>query len=834
MAAPSSLPRACPPPLDHPPHSRPEFARERRLLNRLVALAVLVWTGAVGGSLYLNVRLHSDTADAMAHHKAVDSFNKDLALRIWASGKGGIYLEQGDETPPLAELAFLPDRDLTAGGKQLTLYDPASMLRNLNHQVGDLYGIPGRIVGLHPFNPANAPDAWERKALAAFQAGAREVMEVVEDDGREYLRLMRPMRMLGNCLKCHAHQGYEPGVVQAGIGVVVPLDEFRAAATAANRVSALSHGGFWLLGLVGIGVARQRVSRQIGERNATLAELELSARVFEDGLQAIMITDAQGHILRVNGMFTELTGYVADEVVGFTPARLRSDHHPGEFFDEMWRQLRETGRWTGEVWNRRKSGELFASWESISALRDAQGRTYGYIAMFQDVTDQKASSERIFQLAHYDPLTRLPNRQLFADRVEHAILRAAQGQGQHALLFIDLDQFKRINDTAGHYSGDRLLMEVARRLQTCLRANDTVGRLGGDEFAVLMEDVADPLEVERVSERILTALAQPVRLDGRDWYIGASIGISLHPRDGDDLETLLKNADTAMYRAKSEGRNRFRFFNSAMAEQAALAVARDTALRLALENRGFTLHFQPQICLSSHRIVGVEALLRWPRADGLVSPAEFIPWAEESGLIIPIGRWVLTTACAQIADLRRRLGHPLRLAVNISAVELSQPDFLDQVDAALAAAGLPPEALELEITESAAMTDIQHGRTLFDTLAGRGIALAIDDFGTGHSSLAYLKQLPVDCLKIDRSFVRDTPGDREDCAIVRTIISMSRTLNLRVVAEGVETREQLDFLRDEGCDVVQGWYFARPLPLAELEQRLRDEDRRQGAAGELV
>jgi diguanylate cyclase (GGDEF)-like protein/PAS domain S-box-containing protein len=582
------------------------------------------------------------------------------------------------------------------------------------------------------------------------------------------------------------------------------------------RLMAASHGVIWLLGVTGIALALARVRRHLDQRLADLAELELSARVFDDGLQAIAITDVGGRVLRVNPMFSELTGFPPEAVLGRDIALIEPDDQTAEATAEKWRELKAEGSWIGENWKRRRDGDAFAVWESASAIEAADGGHLSYIFMFQDITDRKLFSQRLEHLAHYDPLTRLPNRRLLADRVGHAIQRAGRSQGQHALLFIDLDQFKRINDTVGHAAGDKLLTVVATRLTGCVRASDTVARLGGDEFAILLEDIGEPFDAERVAEKILAALAAPVCLEDRDWYIGASIGIGLSPRDGEDMSTLLKNADTAMYRAKEDGRHCFRFFNEGMAEQAALRVARETALRLAVQNEAFELHYQPQIDLASGAATGVEALIRWRHEGVLVPPMEFIPLAEETGLIVPIGRWALASACRALADLAQAGQGGLKLAVNISAIELKQADFVEQVVLALAQSGLPADQLELEITESTMMVDVTRVASVLDSLAAMGVGTAIDDFGTGYSSLAYLKQLPVDYLKIDRSFVRDVPRDKEDSTIVRAILTMSRTLGLKVVAEGIETEEQMAFLREEGCQIGQGYLIARPLPLADL------------------
>lgn len=799
--------------------------RDLHLLRRGVWIVVILWSVLVGISLFANIKIHYQNAHLQAHNTAMDHFRKDLAFRLWATGRGGLYIEVQEETPPIAYLNFLPDRDIaTADGKHLTLYDPASALRHLSRLHGDLYGIPSRIVSPRPFNAANLPDAWEARAIEAFRRGAEEITEVTEFQGRPHLRIIRPVRTLQSCMKCHAQQGYQVGAINAGIGVAVDLKDFTDAARHAALVSAASHGGFWLIGLIGIGFGTRRLRQQWQENQDHMAETSLAAQVFENGLQAVIITDAQARIVRVNRMFTELTGYSPEEVIGKTPALLKSERHEPPFYKEMWRAMLDEGRWMGEIWNRRKNGQIFTVWQTISSVRDESGNVRYFISMFQDITDQKEVNDHIYMLAHFDALTMLPNRQLMSDRIDHAVERARRQEQMLALLFVDLDQFKKINDTLGHGAGDRLLAVAAKRLMNCVRTSDTVARLGGDEFAILLEDIDEPADIERIGEKVLKEIAMPIELEGREWYIGASIGISMFPKDGNDLSSLLKNADTAMYRAKHEGRNRLCFFDETMAEQAALRLTLETALRLALERQAFTLHYQPQIDIASGKTVGVEALIRWQRDGTLVSPAEFIPLAEETGLIVPMGQWMIATACREILELTRELGYGLRLAVNISAREIVSPSFLDDLRAILERTGMPAHWLELEITESIAMHDITKTATLLKNVSALGMTIAIDDFGTGHSSLAYLKQLPVDYLKIDRTFVRDIPGDKEDSAIVRTIITMSRTLDVQVIAEGVETEEQLEFLRQEGCDLAQGYYLSKPIAIADLKTFLRQHD----------
>ena len=465
----------------------------------------------------------------------------------------------------------------------------------------------------------------------------------------------------------------------------------------------------------------------------------------------------------------------------------------------------------GDIWLR--------SNVALSQDEDGTPRVRGVMV---DVTAQKVSEQRLFQLAHYDSLTNLPNRQTFSERIRHAIAVASRRRSNLAVVFVDIDHFKTINDSLGHETGDRVLRVVAERIASVLRESDTVARIVGDEFVILLEEgseSADSFDV--VAGKLAKSVAQPITINGYDLYVELSMGICVFPQDGGDSETLLRNADTAMYKAKSSGRNCWRFFDESMARSVARKLELETALRRAVERDEFTLMYQPQVALDSGKVVGVEALLRWNRPNiGMVAPLEFIPLAEESGMIVSIGNWVLETACAQAAQWLREDRMELRMAVNISARQIYHKDFVSQVARTLTMTGLPAEFLELEITESSILENLDETVRKLQQLKMMGMTIAIDDFGTGYSSLSYLKQLPIDRLKIDRSFVKDTPEDRDDCAIVRTIVAMSKSLGLSVIAEGVETREQVDFLRAGGCNEIQGYLISRPMPAAELESKL--------------
>jgi diguanylate cyclase (GGDEF)-like protein/PAS domain S-box-containing protein len=789
-----------------------------RTINRLTVLVLTGWTVLAAGSLAWNWQREHDAAMELAQNTARANFFKDQAFRFWASEKGGVYVElrPGSKTQPSPYLAHLPDRDISStDGKHLTLMNPAFMLREMMDQYADLYGVRGRITGLKALNPNNLADPWEAEAIHAFERGVKEVSAVVDIQGEPHIRLMRPMVMTPDCMKCHAQLGYRVGDIRGGVGVAVPLREYLEIANKAHRVNLMTHGSLWLLGVVGIGVGYRRSRKYLQERQQTLAELALAAQVFENGLQGTLITDANGRILRVNHMFSEITGYSPEEAIGETPRLLKSDHQSPEFYQTMWQSLTAHGSWQGELWDRRKNGEAFAAWQSISSVRDSDGNITYYIGMLQDVTEQKRASERIQHLAHYDILTGLPNRQLFHDRLQHAVTRASRDQSALAVLFVDLDRFKYINDSLGHYAGDQVLRITAERLSSCVREADTVARLGGDEFTILIENVGQISEVERLVERLLQTLAEPITLAERDLFIGASIGIALFPRDGTAAETLLKNADTAMYRAKAGGRGRACFFDEAMSQATLRRIALTTALRYSIEREELVLYLQPQAGLAKQRIQGFEALLRWQSAEhGWVMPNDFIPLAEESGQIIAIGEWVLDNACREAMRWSSRADGP-NIAVNVSAIQLLEKGFVDQVATILQQTGLPPGRLELEITESAVMDQIDQAVIALERLKRLGVCIAVDDFGTGYSSLSYLKRLPVDRLKIDRSFVKDLPDDTNDAALVRAIVAMAHSLGLETVAEGIETEAQRAFLAALGCDHYQGYYLSRPLPADE-------------------
>jgi len=567
------------------------------------------------------------------------------------------------------------------------------------------------------------------------------------------------------------------------------------------------------------------LSRDITQRKQAESDLRIAATAF-NSQEGVAITGADERVLRINPAFTEITGYTADEAIGKKLDFLNSGKHAAIFYESMWASIQQTGAWRGEIWNQRRNGDIFPSYCAVTAVKGDDGTVTHYVNSFTDITQRKATEEEINKLAFYDPLTALPNRRLLLDRLRQALSLSARSGRTGALQFIDLDNFKTLNDTLGHDMGDRLLQQVARRLTQCMRQGDTVARLGGDEFVVLLEELSkNPEEAaamaKTVGEKTLAAINQPYRLAGLEYHITPSIGITLYNDHHESTDELLKQADLAMYQSKAAGRNTLRFFDPTMQAVVTARASMEADIRQGIHKAQFLLYYQPQIDREGNTL-GAEVLLRWPHPQrGMVSPGEFIPLAEDTGLIIPLGNWVLETACTQLvrwaSDVRMA---KFSLSVNVSARQFRQPDFVSYVLDLLDYTGANPRRLKLELTESLLVNDVEDTIEKMTTLKNRGVGFSLDDFGTGYSSLSYLKRLPLDQLKIDQSFVRDLMTDANDASIARTVITLGHSLGLSVIAEGVETEDQKNFLAQQGCDAYQGYLLGRPMPLAEFEQRM--------------
>jgi diguanylate cyclase (GGDEF)-like protein/PAS domain S-box-containing protein len=562
--------------------------------------------------------------------------------------------------------------------------------------------------------------------------------------------------------------------------------------------------------------------KEILSHKKTGEQLHVAANAIENAAEGVMICDSEERIISVNKAFSRITGYAGEEVLGTTPDTLLGDDESRAKRADISRHVVDVGHWKGELWSRRKDGERYLEQCSVTAVKDDAGRLVNFIVLFSDVTKQKEDELRLQFLAHHDPLTGLLNRSLFQQRCEEALMLAERKATKAAVIFIDLDHFKTVNDSLGHAYGDDLLKQAAGRLVECVRKTDVVGRLGGDEFIVLLNEVGDSGDVALIAKKILERLTASFTVAGREIFVSASLGISWFPDDGQNAATLIQNADAAMYAAKEQGRNNYQFFSAEMNAQALEILMMASNLRLAIERQELVLEYQPRIDLKNGKVMGVEALVRWNHPTlGRIMPGQFIGIAEKTGLIEPLGNWVLKKACDQMIEWRASGIAPSRIAVNLSARQFMQSELTERIEAVLQETGLEPQALEVEVTESMVMHDPQRAAVILQRLKEMGVAIAIDDFGTGYSSLSYLKRFPIDYIKIDQSFVRGIPRDAEDVGITNAIIAMAKTLGVKLIAEGVDNAEQLAFLKQEGCNEGQGYLISSPMPAEALRRFLR-------------
>ncbi|RRV09304.1 phosphodiesterase [Pseudomonas sp. v388] len=588
-----------------------------------------------------------------------------------------------------------------------------------------------------------------------------------------------------------------------------------------NRMNGL---GWVLFSTVMIYMVRSRVPASVRVREQPPRQPEdhdrvrLAAAVFDSTREGVLVSDAGGNITHVNRAFVEITGYQPEEVLGFNPSKFKSGRHGPEFYRHMYRSILSVGEWSGEIWNRRKSGEVYPQWQSIRGIKDDTGQLKHYVAVFSDLTAIKRSEQELVQLTHYDALTQLPNRLLFTDRTAQALTSARSSKRGCALLLIDLDHFKNINDSLGHTVGDDVLKAVADRLKSLFDGDMTLARLGGDEYGLLVKNCQQAVQAAALAQRMVDAFRKPFLLDGHQLFITASIGISLFPGDAQSALQLLRNADSALFKAKSDGREGYALYTEELTAHAQQRVELASELRRAIDQQELRVFYQPIHDLNTRRITGVEALVRWQHPQrGMVSPAEFIPIAEQSGLIADIDAWVLNTACRQMRSWLAAGVQISFVAVNVSSRLFTHGDLHCRVAEALLHSGLDPSFLELEVTESAVMDDPEQAIEQMHRLRALGLSLAIDDFGTGYSSLLRLKRMPVQKLKIDQGFVAGLPGGEDDISIVRVIIALARSMNMRVLAEGIEQADQARFLLENGCQLGQGYWFARPMPAEQID-----------------
>lgn len=785
------------------------------------------WSILLAISLEWNLHQLRHTTLNTATAIARASLNKDIELRNWASTHGGVYVPPTAQTPPNPYL-HVPNRDVvTTTGLVLTLINPAYVIRDVQQNFSNGPYIKSHLTSLKLMNPDNAPDDWERKALLGFDRGNKEAIEENTIDEKPYLRMMLPLPVTEDCLKCHSHQGYKLGEVRGGISASVNLETHFLAEHELSDYLTLTHGSLWLLGLLGMGFTYRREHAALIQREESNAKLLKLSQAVEQSPVSIVITDLDANIEYVNETFEKNTGYSRDEAIGRNPRILHSGKTSPKTYEEMWSKLTHGEIWEGELINRRKDGVEYIEQVKISPVHEANGSIAHYLAVKEDITEKKHAEQQIHTLSNYDALTHLPNRRLLIERLEYACLTSSQNGQYSSLLYIDLDHFKMINENMGYAIGDLLLLEVANRLKLNASSVDTLARIGPDEFVLVLGSIGSSAreaahQAGLIAENIQAILTQPYELQDHIHHITPSIGIVMFNGTENNPDDLVKHAEVAMQQVKQTGRNSIRFHGQDMQDALESRFAMERDLRLAFDKQELRLHYQIQVD-SLNRPQGAEALIRWAHpVRGMVSPAQFIPLAEETGLILPIGKWVLQTACAQLKVWQQNaLTRDLVLAVNVSAKQFRQADFVDQVNHILQESGAKPSQLKLELTESMLLENIEGIIGKMRELKLLGVQFSMDDFGTGYSSLQYIKRLPLDQLKIDQSFVRDITSDTNDAAIVQTIVVMSETLGLKVIAEGVETPAQRDFLENHGCHAFQGYLFSKPLPVAEFEELLK-------------
>ncbi len=563
-------------------------------------------------------------------------------------------------------------------------------------------------------------------------------------------------------------------------------------------------------------------TKEVADHQRHKTEFELINTIFEHSLEGIMITDMTGAIVKINPSYTQITGYTEEDCLGKNPRLLNSGIQDRVFFEGLWKELLAHGHWAGEMWNRRKNGEAYPEWLKINAIHNERGDVSHYLGVFHDLTDLKHSQRQVAYQANYDALTSLPNRHLFRDHLEMALAQAQRHHHHVGVIFLDLDNFKTVNGSLGYAVGDILLQEFAARLKKCCRVEDTVARLAGDEFMILLPELKEHRDAIEVAQRILQSFSTPFFIKGHQIMSSASIGVTIYPEDGHEVAALEKNADIARNRAKEQGRNTYMLYTRPMQQLVMERMALERDLYNALTQGELRVYYQPQLDMKSGKIVGTEALVRWQRQDELVPPDKFIPFAEESGLIVPLGEWVMREACRQTKIWHDAGFHELSIAINLSAKQFQSDHLVKLVSDVLQETGLPSKYLRLEITESTVMKEVGQTVAIMCRLRELGVRLSIDDFGTGYSSLNYLKCFPLDEIKIDKSFVKDIPDRRDDVAIAQAIFSLAHSLNMKVLAEGIENDVQLEFMRQNDCDEIQGFLFSRPVKSEEISTLLTD------------
>jgi diguanylate cyclase (GGDEF)-like protein/PAS domain S-box-containing protein len=650
---------------------------------------------------------------------------------------------------------------------------------------------------------AEALTGW--KASEAIKQHLGEVFVLIDTKNNDDAPI-NPLQFLASHQLLSHPSGFE---LHSKFGTIIPIG-FSIIPLGGNSADIFNE--------TGIIIFSDKREHLISERQAKMAE-----KLFDNSIEGIILTDRDLNIQQINKTFTEVTGYEIEDVIGKTPSILHSGQHDRDFYKNMWATLKRSGMWQGQISNQRKSGEMYLEWLSIYSIKNKNGDVINYIGLFSDLTEKRMTEDHIHNLSHYDALTGLPNRLMFMERLKQSIVLSRRTKNNFVLFFIDLDGFKKINDSLGHEAGDVLLQEISMRLNALMRESDTVCRLGGDEFTVIISGYTGMSDIVTVAKKILSELSRVVKISERSVYVSGSIGISLYPNDGEDIQELVKNADTAMYAAKDKGRNRYEFYDNEMNRRTLERLTLESCIHRAYDEQKFEVYYQPKIDLNTGSICGAEALIRWFHSAeiGFIAPSDFIPLTEETGMIIPIGEWVLRQVCKDMHEWEKKGIALFPVSINLSAVQFRDFNLIKIIDTVLNQSQIDPKYIDLEITESMLMDDIQNTLKMMNQIKKLGVSLSIDDFGVGYSSLKYLKQFPVDTLKIDKSFIDEVPASRGDCAIVKTIIDLAHNLNMKIVAEGIEKPEQAKFLLANGCYIGQGFYYSSAVTAEELALQIR-------------
>ncbi len=774
-----------------------------------------------------NVNQAKNSLMKSAYDEAQNSVQKDILLRTWSVSHGGVYVPVTESQKPVKLLAKIKERDvMTPSGRQLTLLNPASITKQTMKLYELEYGIQGRITSLDPINPQNVADEWEVRQLLDFDKQKfKEVWESVIIKEQPFLRYMTQLKVKPGCLNCHTEQGYQVGDIIGGIGVKLPMQDYQALINKGNYYISASYGAIWILGLLGIYFYFKVMSAGIKDHENSEIAIRIYKNAFQSSSDPSLIFDTESVITDVNDAFFAHTGYKRSEVIGQKWSILHSKKTPSQTYQNMEEAVENVGHWQGEVYGCKKTGESFPKLLSIARIIDAGKPSSLYFSSYKDISEHKEKIQRITYLAHYDILTNLHNRFSLEKQLTNALVDAKKDNVKLAVLVLDLDNFKVVNDTLGHYVGDQLLIQVSKKLSEELRTNDILARIGGDEFIFVLNNISENYDAGLFANKVLEIINGTYQIAHHQLFVTCSIGISLYPYDGNSSSELLNFADIAMYKAKSAGPGSFQFFSKSMSIAIQEKSKLDTDMRIALMKNDFELYFQPILNAKTLKVEYAEALIRWNHQEqGFIAPDKFIPIAEESGFIIELGAWVIQNACESLATIQQKGITLLSLSVNLSPKQLYSNDLVNILKQSMKENKINPCNLELEITETAAMEDLELARVQLEGLNQLGVTLTIDDFGTGYSSLAYLKKLPFNKIKIDKIFVSDLGDEIQDEDIIIATLSLAKSLTLKVVAEGVETKIQADFLINNNCDLLQGFLFSKPLPLAEFCQFVADHN----------